>query len=96
MLVDDAEHLARLEILEPRPAQVLVGLAALVLAVGKDAPLQWSVERGRLALFDLLHLVEPLDEDQIGDLLDNLEGIGEPARPEIVPDTINLAAQFTC
>jgi len=28
-------------------------------------------------LLDLLHLVETLDEDQIGDLLDNLKRIGE-------------------
>jgi hypothetical protein len=42
------------------------------------------------------HLVEALVENQVGDLLDDLEGIGEAARPEIVPDAIDLAAQFTC
>ena len=39
MLVDDAEHLRAGEMLEARPAQVRVGLAALVLALGEDAPL---------------------------------------------------------
>ena len=96
VLVHDAEHLARLEILEFRPAQVGVGLAALVFAVREDAPLQRRAQRRRLALLDLLHLVEPLDEDQAGDLLDHLQRIGEPARPEIVPDAVDLAAQFTC
>ena len=95
VLVDDAEHLARLEMLEARPAQVLVGLAALVLALREDAPLHRLAERGGLALLQLLHLVEALDEDQVGDLLDHLERIGEPARPEVVPDAVDLVAQFT-
>ncbi len=96
VLVDDAEHLARLEILELRPAQVLVVLAALVLAFGEDAPLHWRAERGRLALLQFLHLVEALDENEIGDLLDHLQRVCEPARPEIVPDAVDLVAQFPC
>jgi hypothetical protein len=36
-------------------------------------------ERGGLALLQLLHLVEALDEDQVGDLLNYLQRIGEPA-----------------
>ena len=90
-----AEHLRAGEMLEARPAQVLVGLAALVLALGEDAPLDRLAERGGLALLQLLHLVEALDEDQVGDLLDHLQRIGQPARPEVVPDAVDLVAQFT-
>ncbi len=87
MLVDDAEHLRPGEVLEPRPAQVLIGLAALVwiawlrnpvMALGKDTPLDRLAESSGLALLQFLHLVEALDEDQVGDLLDHLERIGEP------------------
>jgi hypothetical protein len=52
-------------------------------------------ERGGLALLQLLHLVEALDEDQVGDLLDDLERIGQASRPEVVPDAVDLVAQFS-
>ena len=38
-LVDDSEHLARLERLEARPPEILVGPAALVLPFRGNAPL---------------------------------------------------------
>jgi hypothetical protein len=91
VLVDDAKHLRSGKMLEPRPAQILVGVAALVCALREDAALQRSAERGGLALHDLLHLIETLDEDQVGNLLDHLQRVGEPAGPEIVPNPINLA-----
>jgi hypothetical protein len=39
-----------------------------------------------------MHLVKALDEDQVGDPLDHLQRIREPARPEIVPDAVDLIA----
>jgi hypothetical protein len=59
-------------------------------------PLDRRAERGGLALLQLLHVVETSDEDQIGDLLDHLERVGQTARPEVVPDAVDLVAQFTC
>src|SRR5262245_11388957 len=103
MLVDDLEHSSRLKMLEPRPTQIFVGLAALVLivrlracveALRENAPLDRLVQGRGLALLQLLHLVEALDEDQVGDLLDHLERIGEAARPEVVPNVINLVSQL--
>jgi hypothetical protein len=79
MLVYNAVHLRVGEVFKSRPAQICIGLAALVLAVGEDAPLNWLAKRCRLALLQLLHLVKALDENEIGDLLDYLEWIGEPA-----------------
>jgi hypothetical protein len=73
VLVNNAEHLARLEILEFRPAQIFVGLAALVLAFGKNAPFERFAQRGGFQFLDLLHVVEAFDENQIGDLLDDLQ-----------------------
>ena len=79
MLVDDAKHLRAGEMLEARPAQVRIRLATLVRALGEDASLDRGAECGGLALLQLLHLVETLDEDQIGDLLDHLERVGQAA-----------------
>jgi hypothetical protein len=66
------------------------------MPVGENAPLDRLAECGGLALLQLLHLIEALDEDQVGDLLDHLQRVGEPARPEVVPDAVDLVAQFAC
>jgi hypothetical protein len=95
VLVDDTEHLRAGEVLEARPAEVCKGFAPFVLALGKDSPLNRLTERGSLTLLQLLHLIKALDKNQIGDLLDNLEWIGDPSRPKVVPDAIDLVAQFT-
>jgi hypothetical protein len=44
---------------------------------------------GRLPFFELLNLVQALEEKQIGDLRDDVYRVGDAARPESVPDTIN-------
>jgi len=49
VLVEDAEHLARLEVFELGPAQAGIRFAALVVAVGKDAPLHRRAEPRRLS-----------------------------------------------
>jgi hypothetical protein len=104
VLVDDLAHAPRLEILEPRPAQIFIRLAALIRVAGLGAPvvplgenpaLQRLAEPGRSQLRQFLHLIEALDEDEIGDLLDHLQRIGDAARPEIIPDRVDLVAQFT-
>ena len=38
--------------------------------------------------------IEALQEEQIGDLLDDFERIGNPAGPESVPDSVHLIADF--
>ena len=44
-----------------------------------------SVTGSGFALFDRLQFVEPLDEQQVGDLFDDRERIGDATRPEVVP-----------
>jgi len=92
--IDDAEHLPRLHLLEPRPAQILVGLSVLVDALGEDAPLDRLLQRLGLALLDGLQLIQTLDEQQVGQLLHDAEGVGDPARPEVVPDPVDLVPDF--
>jgi len=47
----------------------------VVLSLGKDAALQRALEPGRLRLLQGVEIVEALEKEQVGDLLDDLEGI---------------------
>jgi hypothetical protein len=72
VLVDDLEHAPWLEMLEPGPAQISYHSPRLSAASGvapietlwKNAPLDWCAKRIGLALFQLVHLIKALDEDQ--------------------------------
>ena len=89
-------HCLRRGVLQALPAEVLVGRAFGVVALREDAPRHRPSEAGCLAFLQLLHLVKALEEEQIRDLLDNVYGVGDAARPEGVPDTIYLIANITC
>jgi hypothetical protein len=41
-----------------------------------------------------MQIVEPLEKQQIGDLLDDFERIGDAARPECIPEGVNFTADF--
>jgi hypothetical protein len=51
-----------------------------------DGPL----EAQGLVLLQRLEFVEALQEEQVGDLLDHLERIADAARPEGIPDAVDL------
>ncbi len=86
-------------VLQPRPAHVLIGDAAalpdLVLARREDAPLDRLAEAVGLVLLAGMRLIQPAHEQEVGDLLDHLERIGDAARPERVPHAVDLGAKFT-
>jgi len=42
-----------------------------------------------------VQVVEALDEEQVRDLLDHLERVGDTARPEGAPDLIDLASELS-
>ena len=48
-----------------------------------------------LVLLERLQVVEAADEQQVGDLLDDLERVGDAAGPEGVPDAVDLALELT-
>jgi hypothetical protein len=100
VLGDDFEHRRGVFVLQPGPAHLLIGnataLADLVLAVREDAPLDRLFETVGLVLFAGVRVIEPAHEQQVGDLLDHLERIGDAARPERVPHAVDLGAKFTC
>jgi hypothetical protein len=66
------------------------------LRLAKDAPFNGFAEPGTLTLFQFLHLVQPLEKEQVGDLFDDFDRIGNAPRPESVPDAVNLIAYFAC
>jgi hypothetical protein len=42
-----------------------------------------------------VQIVQPPQKQQIGDLLDDFERVGDPPGPEGVPDAVDLIAKFT-
>jgi hypothetical protein len=47
-----------------------------------------------IGLLFLVQLVEPLHEQQVGDLLDGGKRVGDAAAPEFVPELVDLAFEF--
>jgi hypothetical protein len=94
VLPDDGVHLGGSEVLEARPAQVIVrpaaALADVVLSCWKHPSRHRLAQPGGSVLFERVEIVEPAEEQQIGDLLDDFDGIGDAARPECVPDLVDL------
>ena len=90
VLAHDGVHLRRGEVLEARPAEVFIESAFRVAARGKDAPLHRPLEAVGFVFLQRVQVVEPAQEEEIGDLLDHLQRIRDAARPEGVPDAIDL------
>ena len=82
------EHRLRRGLLEAGPAQV-------VLAGGEHRLLDGLADAGSLALFQGVQLVQPLDEQQVGELLDDRKGVGDAAGPHGVPDAVDFGFDFT-
>ena len=82
------EHPLGRKLLEARPAQsVLVG--------GEQRLLDRVAGAGGLVLLARVQLVQTLDEEQVGQLLDDRERIRDAAGPHGVPDSVDLGLQLT-
>ena len=95
MLGDGLEHRARFDVLEARPPHVVIGLAPGIGAFGEDAPFHRLLEARGLQLLDGLQVIKAAQEQQIGDLLDDFERVRDAARPEGIPDGVDLVADVT-
>jgi hypothetical protein len=42
-----------------------------------------------------VQVVQAPQEEQVGDLLDDLQRVGDAAGPEGIPDSVDLASDFT-
>lgn len=81
------EHFIRREFLEARPAE-------LVLLRREDGFLDGFLEAVRLVFLEGVDLVQALDEEQVGELLDDGERIGDAAGPQGVPDAVDFGFDF--
>jgi hypothetical protein len=61
-LLHDREHLAGLEVLEARLAEILIAALLGVLALGEDPPLHGPLQPVRLVLFEGMQVVEPVPD----------------------------------
>ena len=94
MLAHDDEHLGGGEVLEAGPAQILVGAASCVSALGENPAGHGLLEAGGFALLQGLEVIEALEEKQVGDLLDDFDGVGDAAAPEGIPEGIDFTADI--
>jgi hypothetical protein len=95
VLGDDGKHLGSGEMLETRPAEVFERASSGVLTLGEDPPLHRPAEPVCLVFLERVHVVETTKEQQIRDLLDHFQRIGNAARPEGVPDSVDLVPDVT-
>jgi hypothetical protein len=61
----------------------------------EDAAAHRPLEPGGLVLLQRVQVVQTAQEEQVGDLLDDLERVGDAAGPERVPDAVDLVLDFT-
>jgi hypothetical protein len=64
----------------------------IVVALGKQPPLDGLFQPSGFQFFQRLQLVKPPDEQQISNLLDDFQRIRNPAGLERVPDLIDWAS----
>jgi len=87
LITQSGEHLLRRGVLEPGPAQMLLVLSENRVFNGLAQP-------SGLAILEGVQLVQALDEQQIGQLLDDRKRVGDPAGPHRVPDAVNPGFEF--
>lgn len=85
---------SRRQMLKALPTEVFVGASFFVEAFGEDAALDGLAEAGGFALFEFLDFVEALQEEQVGDLFDDFDRVGNAAGPEGIPDAVDLIADI--
>ena len=78
------EHPLRRKLLETRPTQI-------VLVDGEHRLLDRFAGAGGLVPLARVQLVQALDEEQVGELLDDRERVRDAAGPHGVPDSVDLA-----
>ncbi len=81
-----------LDVLERLVGGELGPVGPAQVGIGKDGREFLAAELGG-ALVVLLALVKALEEEQEGELLDGVEGIGQPAGPELVPEGFDGGAE---
>ncbi len=96
MLADDRIHVTRIEVLEAVPAEILV-VSASCCPCPRERSASASASFSRLAFSSsaVSSSSRRLRKSKVGDLLNDFKGVGDPARPEGIPDLVDLIANFT-
>ena len=79
MLIHHLEHVGRRKVLDARPAQVVIAAAARVLPFGEHATLDRLLQPCGFVLFEALQVIEPVQVQQLSDLFDDFDGVGDAA-----------------
>jgi len=91
VLADNGVHLGRREILEMRPPEMLIRALLRILARREDAVRHRLFQPRGLVLLQRVQVVQAAQEEQVSDLLNDFERVGNAAGPECVPDLVDLA-----
>jgi hypothetical protein len=94
VFADYGMHFAGFEVFEDGPAVIGVGAVAGVGAFGEGAAFDGFAEAGGFGLFEGLEFIEAAEEEEVGDLFDDFEGVGNAASPEGIPDCVYLLFDF--
>ena len=94
-LLHHAVHLSRREIAENAPFKLRAvdGAVANLHAALEDARVRQPQHRAFLRL-DVVAVIQIVDEHQVRHLLNHVQRVRQPARPEDFPQPVNLVLQF--
>jgi hypothetical protein len=89
---DDEHFRLGASLLEAAPAQGVIRAAFFrIVAFREDAALDGPLQARGLVFFQGVQVVQAAQKEQVGDLLDDLDGVGDAAGPEGVPDLVDFA-----
>jgi hypothetical protein len=66
----------------------------VIIAFGQQPPLDGPLQPCGFQFFERLKFVQPLDEEQISNLLDDFQRVRNPAGPKRIPDLIYLVTNL--
>jgi hypothetical protein len=73
---------------------ICAGSSQWVPLAGDESGIDRLAGAGGLAFLQRLNFVEPLDEEQVGELFDNGQRVGNAAGPHRIPDAIDSGFEF--
>jgi len=92
IIVNQIVEFACFELLEARSAEVSIATTLFIFSFGEEAPLDGCAQRLSLLLLNCLEIIQTAQKEQVGDLFNHLKRICDAARPECVPQAVNLIA----
>jgi hypothetical protein len=67
----------------------------MILLLSEHRLLDGLTGMGRFTFLQGVQFVQPFDEEQVGQLFDDREGVGDAAGPHGVPDAVDFRFDFT-